>query len=489
MKKLLLSAGLIIPALWAGITWFTSSQTEDMFDKTLTESNQKLTESFPFIKMEKQSFEKGFINSTAKSVITFDKNLFDDENKPTSLTMNHTIYHGPVMMTPNGIKTGASYVFTTLDQESMPDKSKDLVRLLFDGAEPFASGVHAGANGSINIDLEIAPISFDNRKYNELTGKSVDPDRLDALSFAGVTGHLATNTEGTTLKGTLSMGAVKLKGDSSSIVDIAMAASAIEIEINEIYKGSMLDGSIEITIPEFTLSEGEANDITVNGLTTVIKAYGEDGSYGGLVSLDIEKIVARKDNPPFNLPESKFHLTYGAKGFDREDIINLIDLDNEMRSTQLALMGNSGARQKSLIAMTASTGAYILALGEAIKPGVASNVAITVSNKNGNSAANLDLNYAASKNLLDLKTIMELVVALQGQLKISIDKGMIAGTPAEEAIGMPLAMNFAVDKGETYETIANLAEGKLKVNGETVPVLEMLGGMIYQPIPWGELIE
>ena len=487
MKKVLIVAVLLVPILWAGVTWFSSNKTEQVFDSMLADSNQKLTESFPFVKVEKQSFEKGFTSSTAKSTVSLNTEMFGDEKEPFIMTMNHTIYHGPVMMTPGGLKTGSSYVRTTLDQESLPAEAKEIVKLIFNGKEPLVSGMKTGVGDSVEVDLEVAPLLLDAKKIAAFSGKEVRSDDLEEISMAGITGRFTTNTEGSRLKGSLILGAMEIKGkEDGKDINMTMAESLADIDIDELYKGSMLDGSVVMKIPEFSFSDGKGVGITLNGLTMTSKAEEENGNFGGSASFDIDKLLVQSPAAPVEFPESKVHLSFAVKGFERDAVIKLVDLGQEMRSSQLALIGGSDAEEQIAEQMMKSIGTYYTAIGEAIKEGVGISNVLEISNDSGKSGVKLNINYADSKRLFDLKTVRDLVTALQGQLKINIDKSMIAGTPVEEAIGMPVAMGYAVDKGEAYEAIADLANGELKVNGESMPVLDMLGPMADQSLPWGQ---
>ncbi len=496
MKKILLSAVLIIPVLWAGLTWFASNKTEAVFDENITEANKKMAEEFPFITMKKKSFEKGFTSSTAKSEITLNEEfmgLFDAPgDEPITLTMNHKIYHGPVMMTPNGTKTGSSYIMTTMDQESLPEEVKKIIKLVFDGKEPMTSGMLMDAGGDIEIDMEIAPMSFNNEKFLALTGED-DPSSDDVdISFAGMTGHFTTNKEGTSLKGAFNLGAMEVKGiDDGEAIHMVNTASVAEFDIDELYKGTILDGTFEMTFPEI-LFTAEGTEVTMKGFKVVSTAEEENGLFGGYGIIDIDKLLIKSPEMPVEFPESKIHLKFGLKGFDRESIIKLVDLEQEINSAQMKLIGNTMSGNElddtTMESMVGSAGSYYVALIEMIKPGVEIMTDLELSNDTGKSAVNFGLNYVDTKKLLDLKTIREVIMALNGQLKISIDKSMIAGTPAEEAIGMPVAMGFAVEKDGAYESVADLASGELKVNGEPMPVLDMLGGMIDQPIPWDDIL-
>ena len=495
MKKILLSAVLIIPVLWAGLTLFASNKTEAVFDENITEANKKMAEEFPFITFEKKSFEKGFTSSTAKSEMTLNKEvlaMFDGGDEPIKLAMNHTIYNGPVMMTPNGTKMGGSYIMTSIDQESLSDEVKEMIKLVFDGKEPIVSGTLIGAGDSVKVDMEIAPMSFNNEKFLALTGEEDSGSDDVDISFAGMTGHFTTNKEGTSLKGAFNLGAMEMKGiDDGEAIHMVNTASVAEFDIDELYKGTILDGTFEMTFPEI-LFTAEGTEVTMKGFKIVSTAEDENGLFGGYGIMDIDKLLIKSPEMPVEFPESKIHLKFGMKGFDRASVIKLIDLGQEMNSAQMKLIGNTMSGNElddtTMESMVGSAGSYYVALIEMVKPGVEITTDLELSNDTGKSAVNFGLNYADTKKLLDLKTIREVILALNGQLKISIDKSMIAGTPAEEAIGMPVAMGFAVDKGEAYEAVADLASGELKVNGEPMPVLDMMGGMIDQPIPWDDIL-
>lgn len=484
MKKLLMGIALIIPVAWAGILWVTSNKTEEVFEGMLAESNQKIAEEVPFVKIEKQSFEKGLLTSTAKSLITLDPEILDNE-EPLSVTLEHTIYHGPVMMTPNGIKTGTSYIFTTLDQESLSSDAREVIDLLFDGKEPIVSGILTGLDENVDVDLKVVPLHFDSEQFDVRSGTSSEDKMI--LSLDGMSGQFATNAEGTRIKGVLDFGILKLLGkEDGKNINMTMAASVTEMNVEEIYKGSILDGSAEVKIPEISFSDGEGSGFTLEGVTFLSASENQNGSISGVGTIDVDKLRIKKIDAPVAFPESSVHMNFGLKGLEREALMKFIDAGKEMNKSQFVLLGSDDPQQSS-DALTTAMSTYFNTLGEVLRQGVEMNNVIEISNNSGKSSVKLDLLYVDSKKLLDLRTIKDVIMALKSQLKISIDKKMIAGTPAEEAIGMPLAMGFAVDMGEVYEAVADLSSGELKVNGEPMPVLDMLGAMVDQPLPWAKM--
>ena len=485
MKKIVVGLALVIPVVWAGILWISSNKTEAVFEEMLAESNQKVADEIPFVKIEKQSFEKGFLTSTAKSLVTLDPEILDNE-EPLSLTLKHTIYHGPLMMTPNGIKTGTSYILTTLDQELLSPEAREGIDLLFNGKEPIVSGVLTGLGENVDVDLNVAPVHFDSEQFDAKPGINNSEETM-ILTLDGMSGQFSTNSEGGRIRGILDFGILKILGkDDGKDINMTMAASVTEMDIDEIYKGSILDGSGEVKIPEISFSDGEGRGLSLEGVTILSASKNQSGVISGVVTIDVTQLLIKNIDAPVVFPESSLHMSFGLKGLERKPLKKFIDAGKEMNKSQFVFLGGDDPQQSS-DALTTTMNSYFNTLGEVLSQGVETNNVFEISNENGNSSVKLDLLYADSKKLLDLGTIKDVIMAFKSQLTISIDKSMIADTPMEETIGMPLAMGFAVDTGEAYEAIVNLNGGELKVNGEVMPVLEMLGSVVDQCLPWGKM--
>ncbi|MBL1319836.1 MAG: DUF945 family protein [Methylophaga sp.] len=484
MKKLLLPVLLLIPALWAGATWFTSQNTEAVLDEMLAQSNQQTSEVAPFLNIEKKSFEKGFTQSSAQSVFTIDTSFFGDKDaQPIQIGLNHKIYHGPVMMTPNGIKTGSSYILTTLDQSSLSEEVNSIITSFFGDAEPFVSGVTTGAGDMIETDFTVAPFSINAAQIAELTGEALAEEEFE-LSFAGLSGDITSNIQGTQMKGEMKMGEIKMKGlDGDEEFDMTMAASTIDIDADELYKSSLLDGKIAITIPSVLFSDGKGTDVAFTDMSIVSSAEQDNGLMNASATFDINNMQIKSAEAGFEFPDSKVHMGGSINGIERTAVIKLLDQEQEMSRSQMMML-NSDDADINYDAITSSMVAYYQALGEMIKQGVNTQSILEISNETGNATVNLDLNYTEAKQLFSLKTVRELATAIQGQLAINIDKGMLAGTPLEEAIAMPIMMGFAVEKDDHYESIANLNTGELLLNDQPVPFLDMVGD---QPLAWDEI--
>lgn len=489
MKKLLIGAAVALPVAWAGATWGISNQTESVFDESIVKANETLAQKFPFVVYEKKAYTKGFTTSTAQSVLKLNPEMMGDSKSEEEfeVTLNHTVFHGPVMKTPNGVQTGSSYVYTTVDKESLPPEVAKIINILFDEKEPLTSGLKTSLGGALSVDLEVSPFTIDEAKIAKLKGTEfeIPPNVLDNASFAGITGHFDTDKESSFVKGNMTIGAVDFKvKERGDTVTFNLNESDVKIDITELYKNTALNGTFDMTIPQFSFSKGDKEGVTLSDLTlsTVTKNHG-NGKLDGQFSLGIKKVLVKAPDAPFAIPESGINFGVELNNLGLDAVKTIIDLGAEVQSAQMAMLSGDFS-DESMESFKTNTVAYFNAIGDTVQQGTELKYNFDVNNETGKTLLNLDLNYDEAKKLFELKTVKELVTALSGKLNISVAKGMIAGTPLEEAIGMPVAMGFAVDKETAYELVADLSSGELKVNGEPMPVLDMMGD---QPLPWEEL--
>lgn len=206
-----------------------------------------------------------------------------------------------------------------------------------------------------------------------------------------------------------------------------------------------------------------------------------NGNLDALAVINVDKVLVKTANLPAEMPESSLHLSFGFKGMGREAFKQLIDASHDLSRSQNALL-KAADNAQAVEDMMKAMGSYFEAFGNLLSQGAKSNNVIRISGDKGSSELALDLTYADSKKLFDLATVKDVILALQGELKLKIDKSMLGGLPAEQ--GMQMTMGFVQDTGDTYETLAVLNGGEVKVNGQPVPVLDMLGPMVDQPLPW-----
>ncbi len=482
MKKSLLSILLIIPVLWGIMTWVASHKTEDIFNNMLAQSQQKINETVPILTIEKLSFNKGFISSTAKSIIRINPEIFD-ATEPLKITLDHVIYHGPLMLTSDGIKLGTSYIKTSLDQEPIEEKSKATIALIFAGKQPFISNTLTGFSDNITEFIDIPTLHIDAKALDFLQ----DDNSNVVLDLAGITGEMTTNSAASFLEGYMTTGALNITGTSNSEnFSLVAKQSLTQLDIDELYRGAVLLGSVTFELPEILINSGQ-QDISLKDISFTNSGTEQGNFYSQSVNIDINKLFINANRAGTTLPESKFHFGFNLKGLEKSATRHLIDISQTLSESQAALLSNDSAQAQQQL--EASIRNYLHAISALVNPDLTSNIKIELSNDKGRSTIDFDLNYVATENLLELETIKDLIIALSLELRVNIDKNMVAGTAIEQLINSPMSGNALISNGHTYTANMTLDNGQLILNGEPIPALDMLGDIANQPLDWDQYLQ
>ncbi len=474
MKKLFILVVILVSALWSGGTWFASGQTEAILDKMIVESNKSVMQELPFVKFKKQSFQKGFISSKAETKIIFDADKFED-NKSREATLLHTFYNGPVMVTPDGIKTGMSYIHTTLDPGSLPQDAKDIILMVFGNQEPFEANTLVKINGSTVSTLDIAPMTLDS---TEIDLKYGEPNKETFRMTIGQSSALVTsNAEVSTLDGVIHFGNLKMVGkdEDGSNVMIEMAPSKMNIDIDELYRDAILVGSIVFNAPEATvITNDETVVIAGLSLKSAIEEVGQELS--GSFVFDIESIDGNSDKVTDEIKGAGLHVSIGLEGLTKEEMKRLVDAEIVMNQN----IFNSNDSDE----FTSAEEYYLLALTDVIRKGIKSNFTIEARYGTGISAITLDLEYVDARKIAQLATIGDALKAVDGLLQITIDKDLLESI--SPGTGIEMGVGFLIDKGDKYEASVSLSNGELKANVDSLPIMEMIGPMADTPLPWAK---
>jgi len=89
---------------------------------------------------------------------------------------------------------------------------------------------------------------------------------------------------------------------------------------------------------------------------------------------------------------------------------------------------------------------------------------------------------AGAKTLEELKTLKELIIAIAADLRININKQMLAGTVFSGFLASPMAAIAVQNNTTSYDIIAILKNGELTLNGQAIPLLQILGPAINEPL-------
>ncbi len=482
MKKSLFGILLLIPALWGIMTWVASNKTEEVYDSMLTHSQQKINATAPILIMEKQFFRKGFISSTAKSIIRINPKLFGDDES-FKITLDHIIYHGPFMLTSDGIKLGTSYIKTTLDQEPLEDKTKAAIAVIFANKQPFTSSTLTNFNNSITQSIEVPTLHIDS---NALELKQKDNAHF-VLNLTGISAELTTNPEISYLDGFITTGEFNLSGkNTGDSFSIAASKSKTQFDIDELYHGAILAGSTTFKLAEIQVNNGQQS-ATLRDSSMTISGNEQDGLYSQIASIDIEHLLINTNATKTLLPESKFHMNFDLKGLEKSATRHLIDISQSLSETQASLLSNHSEQAQQQLEIDISN--YLQALSDLVNPGLTNNIDIELSNDKGKSNIHFDLSYIASQKLLELKTVKDLIVAISAKLHVNIDNDMVVGTALEQLLNSSIPNNPFIKNANAYSANMLLDNGHLMLNGQSIPLLDMLGSSVNQPLDWKQYLD
>lgn len=485
MKKILIGALLF----WGGMTWIASNKTEEAFNTMLAQSNQRITEAAPILTMEKQSFDKGFISSTAQSIIHIDPEIFDYKD-PLKITLNHTIYHGPVMFTSDGIKIGTSYIITTLDQTPLEEKTKQAIALIFSDEQPFTSKTYTHFDNSITESFDVPKLIVDSVALESIFEPGQKNKNNFKLNLTGISAEFTTDPEASFLNGWIATKALNITGHNArENFNVDINSSNTRFDIDELYHGAMLQGSVIFELPEVQLNNGKQS-IALKDM--IVKALGDKQTelYSQQVAVDIASLLVTTENSPPLLPESKLHINFGLKGLEQTATKHLIDLSQSINQAQVSLLSSNNSNQtQAQHQLEANISNYLQALGNIVKSGLVSNNTIELNNEKGKANIHFDLSYVAEKKLLELKTVKDLIIALSAELRINLDKSLVAGTAIEQFINSPMSNNTFTSNATAYTAVAILNNGQLDLNDNPIPLLDMLGPSANEPLAWDKYLQ
>lgn len=458
MKKFLILIPIFLLLLWAGITWIIGSRTQSAFTLLLEEGNNK----FGAATVVEESYSRGFLSSEAITKFGLTGEADTEEN---DVFLKVQVWHGPLMMTPDGLKIGAEYVLVTLAKDRLPEISRKMVDQGFKQAEPFELTLFSGFTGEISIDLKVAEFA--------------SPEgEVHLLNFKGLAADLKTDSNGSFAIGEFKLGALNYE-DKKTGNSFSLAASQGNINFTNIIMQLTGDGSSHADFPEIkVINNGET--YTLSDLHFDGSSQQNDGKMEMLSHMSIGNFTGPDKGPYaeiFAKMNGKLEVEAEFKGMDIEALKAMNEAQQKVSKVKFAGEGTDiAAAQKAQFE-------YFGAIAELLQPGYQMNYLIAFANKNGESEINLNLEYAGENKALDLVTIHELIDSLKIDLKLQILKDLIPPALIEK-IKPATAMGFIIEKDSAFEGAATLINGELSVNGKAQPVLKNLGPMLNMPIPW-----
>lgn len=463
MKKVLPLTILLLLATWAAVTWVVSGQVEQNFDRAVNHLNSKLAREFPFIEVKPATFNKGFFKSEATSEVTF----ANAQESGDILPLRHVIYHGPLMWTPLGVKTGSTYIVTSIDMAALPAETRERINHLSKGNTPLTIGMLTGASKDFALDIDIAPLQLDDIEHDQTK-----------IRFDGLQGSLKSDLDGSYLKGTVSNGSISVTDDNHQKVEIAPAS--IRFDIDDMYKGTVLSGSSSLKTPELLLSspalETRAKNISLSSQT---KQVG-DGTTSASATLNTSPVTIDVTAKGIRFADGSVGFTTRFEGIDTASLKKLVDAGAKLHGFEITAMRRGEVAPEKV---QKSVQAYLSGVTDLLKPGLTSSTRLDIGNPDGKAWLELALDYAETRPATELATLRDLIAALDGRLEIVSDEALLHALSLDKLAAMPLKMGFANAKNGTIRTQISVNKGVLTINGQATPLLEMLGPILDAPSP------
>ena len=460
MKKFLILIPIVLLALWASITWIIGSQTQSGFTFLIEKINENLGATSGVTSVTEESYSRGFLSSEAVTKITNSK--VTDPDKQNAYLKIKT-WHGPLMMTPEGLKIGVEYVLVTLDKPRLPEKIQKELDEGFKGAEPVKLGIFTGFGGGMAFDANISPFSSDDDEHT--------------IKFEGFSADFQTDITTSFAKGKINIGAFNAN-DKKKTGLISTSAASGELNYTKIKGRVSGDGTSHFDFPEFKMTS-DGNTFVVKDLHFDNVAKQSDGKLDSTSKISIGGFKGPDKGPnaeTFSKMNGKMEMEYTFEGMDIEALQIMATAQQKMQKAQ-AGNGEDGETAEQALHD------YMIAVSQLLKPGLKMKNHIAFTNKNGESKIGLGLEYTSAQPLFELGTILDLLGAVEIALDMQIAKDLIPAASTQQ-IQPAIAMGFIMDKGAFYKGGAILAGGELTVNGKASPVLKQMGPMLNMPIPW-----
>lgn len=464
MKKYLILIPVAILVLWAGLTWIIGSQTQSGFTSVLEKLNDSLGSSNNVTAVNGESYSRGFFSSEAVTKISMAGEA-DEEKRDVFLKFK--AWHGPFMITPDGMKIGAEYVLVTLDKELLPAETRKIVDEGFKSEEPMELSFFTGFGGRIALDVKIAAF----------TSKDGAPT---TLKFEGFSGELQTDINNTFAKGKMNIGEVKIEDKKKGKL-FSMATSTAEMDYTNVVVRVAGDGKSHIDFPEIKVVDS-GNSYTLTGLRFDNVSKQSDGKLDTNSKVSIGGFKGPNKGPYaeiINKMDGKLEMGFSAEGMDTETLQLMATAQRKMQRAQASKGGDSKTPEQA-------RHDYMIAASSLLQPGYKMKTHIAFANDKGKSEVGLGIEYTGEKPLFELGTIRDLLQALELALNLQINKDLIPPA-ATKQIEPAIGMGFILDKGDAYKGDAILGGGNVTVNGKESPVLKNMGPMLDMPIPWEKL--
>ncbi|MCH7816426.1 MAG: DUF945 family protein [Proteobacteria bacterium] len=385
------------------------------------------------ISINESAFSSGWFDSSALLDISYPA-LGDD----VLIQLEFEIRHGPVLITPDGIKLGLAYA-QIRPHFNNAEITAALAELPFE-LPAVQVDLLAKFNNSLKIGISIAPLNYS--------------DNQGQLAFDGLSGSYAVN--------------------SDQSVEILLSMSKLQAQ----EAGSSFDFSLFGL--ELVSTSEQMNDILAPSAASLsIATLRSDAPYPFLLE-------------EFSITSQLKASTAGAEKIDIFQQLKITNMEADFPVTSLSWTGEINELQTELISryyelatdlqsqINASPGGINTPINELgqeigllmIRNSLVLNNEVAANVYDGDHSIDLRIHWAGLPDLTDLARldINEVIAALTISVEVSLDLAAIMRSPAAEFIDPYVQEGYIrLDNGRILVN-GSLSDSELIVNGEAVPL-------------------
>lgn len=463
-KKGWIIAGSIVGAvivLWVVAALVIGGGTKPVLEMALEEA--QVSSGGTISSAELVDYKKGMASSEGRSKFV----VGPPNEEGVEIFLNHKIFHGPLMMTPSGMKVGTSHTVTTVDLESLPDSVKANVDRGFVSKTPLIVNVTTGFKSSA-MDFEIA--EYNNRIKSE-DGSSA------RVVFDGVSGTM-TGLGGTTSKGDMKLGQLKISSDSG--MELALEPGTASMNGRKMVDGMMLDGDMRMELPRLSFKQ-EGISVAISDLVlSQNSSSSENGKAAITQTLSTGEIRLPKGEEfasAQSLISKGVEMEFSMAEMDVEQLKAMAETARELQKKQSAAADDPEAAEK--VAME-----QLKIMLEMVQPGMELGIGLDLRGDAGRSTVDIDLKWVSGDPLVKGPDVKRLISGIRADVKAVLPAKLMEDPGMGMIIGMAADQKALVVGEEKIEGTASLIHSSATLNGETFPLKEMLGPMMDMPLDW-----
>lgn len=440
MTKWIIGVAALAGCGWASATWLHAEQAAEQYDVSLEAFGQRHG-----VELVELDYEKSLLSSVARTEIRggipiaqYKDLLPETWREGSRLVLKHEIQHGPLIV-GDGVETLAARVVTTLDTGSLNSEVAAVVREACGCEEPFRIVSHIKHDGSAEHKMSLDALSW----HGQLQENSF------SARIAASNGWLTTSADGV----------VKSEGEfgtaALSIESFEWSTDASRWTFTGQAAGIAWLGRYEALPADFSI-RGEGFELTFDD------AYASFNNAvdGGLLNSSLEVGFKSLDAPR---ALGKSVATFSVNGVHEAAMKNYATVASQLNFETPEEIEN-----------------FLNAYIGLFSSGVAMQLALDVRSESGH-AAEMAYDMAYEPTDAELMTVGDLVDQLRGGVKVDVELGWVSEMGLDHLA--PMAYQMAVPSEDRITLDASLEGGQAHLNGQPLPVAQMFGPAMAQPLP------